>query len=106
MLPSTATMKVKVAASVSLKSSSAHVTSGKKVTLTATVAPSDTGGSVVFEYLKSGSWHSIGTKAVSATGSATQTWSVPKGAWHVRARFTGSSINSAKTSKKVTVAGE
>ena len=106
VLTSSQSVNVKVAASISVKSSAASVKTGKLVTLTATTAPADANGSVVFEYLKAGHWTLIATKALTGTATTTTTWKVPKGTWSVRARYVPGTSNAAATSRNITVAGK
>lgn len=91
-------ISVNVRARVSLKATK----SGSKTKLTATLAPADVAGQVVFERKSGRSWKRIATTTISA-GSASTTFKAPEGSTKVRARFLGSATNAASTSKTVTV---
>jgi hypothetical protein len=99
-LASQASMRVNVAASVSMHISPRRIPRGTTVTLTAAVSPSVADGSVTFEYLKvtrSGSrWTAIATKAVKS-GVASATFK-PAASMLVRARYTGGVTNAPAVS--------
>ena len=103
-LPGQTTKQLYVSAAVGLRASSSSVKHGAKATLSATVLPSDTSGSVVFEYLSGKTWRSLGTAPISAA-RAVLSWKVPKGKSTIRARYVGS-INHGGTSKSITVTGK
>jgi hypothetical protein len=92
------TLVVNVRARISLKATK----SGTKTKLTATLAPADVTGQVVFERLSGHTWKRIATADIAAAGAST-TFTAPKGSTKVRARFLGSDANAASTSKTVTV---
>lgn len=101
-LPVSKAMSVKVKAKVSVKSSAKRVKKGKRVTLTASVAPADTGGSVVFERYSHGRWKRIASTTV-VNGKASYSYKPPAGTIKIRARTTGSSKNIAKTSSSIKI---
>lgn len=101
-LAATKDISVKVAAKVKLAKSASTIKRGKKVTLTATVSPKDSGGKVVFERYSGGRWKTIATKSVVA-GKAVYKYKAPLGKNTLRARTVGSSINASGKSSKITV---
>jgi len=94
-LPGSAEDTVKVRAAVSLATS----VSGRRVTLTAKVRPADTGGKVALQRYTGGSWRTIATVAVPASGGLTKAWTAPgPGTYRFRAKFLGSALNAAAAS--------
>ena len=94
-LPGSAEDTVKVRAAVSLATS----VSARRVTLTAKVRPADTGGRVALQRYAGGSWRTIATFDVPASGGVTKVWTAPgSGAYRFRAKFLGSALNAAATS--------
>jgi hypothetical protein len=102
---------IKVAAAVSVSSSSNSVRTGRSVTLTSRVVPaSAAGGRVTFEYYDAGrrSWRAIATQKLAASGGsakATATWKVLRGSHKLRARYLGGSLNATSVSTTVAVKG-
>ena len=102
-LPSQATRQLYVSASIALKASKTSVKHGARVTLTATVLPATTTGSIIFEYQSGKKWYAVGSAAISSAKAAVS-WKVPKGRFTLRARYSGS-INHGGTSNTVSVRG-
>lgn len=101
-LAATQDVNVKVAAKVKLKPSAKTIKRGKKVTLTATVLPKDSGGKVVFERYSGGRWKAIATR-YTVGGKAAYKYKAPLGSNRLRARTIGSAVNAPGTSSKITV---
>jgi len=101
-LQTSKTLYAKVAAKVSLKSSSYKIKRGKRVTLTATLQPADTNGKVVFERYTNGYWKQIATRTIYS-GKATYSYKAPLGTTKIRARTTGSTKNVAGKSSTIKV---
>lgn len=101
-LAATKTLYVKTAAKVALTRSAYRVKKGKYVTLTATLKPADTNGSVVFERYTGGRWKKIATKTISG-GKAAYKYKAPLGTNKFRARTINSTRNAAGKSSTVTV---
>lgn len=103
-LPSSAISRVYVTAKVTLKTTSTSVRRGTAITLTASVAPTSTPGSVVFERFDGRTWRAVATKTL-ASGTATYRYAPPLGVNKYRARYvpgTGAT-NKAGTSNLITV---
>jgi hypothetical protein len=97
-----ASKTLRVRAAVKVTPSDTRVKYGKKVKLTATLAPSSTVGKVVFERYSSGRWRKIATKTISH-GKAAVIFKPAKGSHKVRVRYLGGTVNAAKTSYAKTI---
>jgi hypothetical protein len=100
-----------VRASVKIGTSSKSVKHGKKVTLTASVAPGTSTGTVTFQYYNSSSrsWRKIVARTLTTGSSyakATTSWAVPKGSRKVRVVYGGCTANAGNTSSSVTIVGK
>lgn len=95
-------INVKVAAKVKLSRSAGTIKRGKKVTLTATVSPKDSGGKVVFERKTGDRWKTIATRSVVA-GKAVYAYKAPLGENTLRARTISSAVNAPGKSSSITV---
>ncbi len=101
-LPGSDQADVAVRAAVRL----AATTSGRRMTLTATVRPADTGGRVAIQRWAGGGWRTVKTAKLPTSGKVSAAWTAPAaGTYRWRARFLGSELNLPKTSavRSVTV---
>jgi len=82
--------------------SSGPYTEGQKITLTATITPTNATGTVTF-YRSNGAngpWTSLGSTALpTGTTKVTKTWTAVKGSWYFRAHYGGSSTYAASEDK-------
>jgi len=101
-LPASMTLYARVSAKVALKSSASKIKRGKTVTLSATVLPSDTNGSVRFERYSGGRWKILTTRTLVG-GKAAYRYKAPLGTNKLRARTIGSTRNSWGKSSTITV---
>ncbi len=104
-LESNALLSVKTRAAIMLRTSTTSVARGKYLTLTASVMPTGTTGTVVFERLNGRSWTRIGTRSLSAGSASLRFKATTLGSNSVRVRYVGGAVNAAATSsvKRFTV---
>jgi hypothetical protein len=102
-LASSTEVPVDVAAGVSLRTSARLVRGSGGVTLTASIRPSDAGGSVAFERRKGRRWVVIGSRWLSASGNASMSWRPPAGTSTLRAHYRGGITNVGADSRTVVV---
>lgn len=101
-LPGSDQVDVGVRAAVRL----AAAVSGRRVSLTATVRPADTGGKVAIQRWAGGRWLTLRAARLPSSGKVAASWTAPgAGTYRWRARFLGSELNLPKTSatRSVTV---
>lgn len=98
-LSADATISIKTYAKVVVKSSPSSVSRGKRVTLYASIAPTQTaGGAVTFQYYNGGAkqWRTIGGGTLALSGNwavASRSWIPPVGSTSVRAIYAGGVTN-------------
>jgi hypothetical protein len=102
-LGATATRNIRVSARLTLAAKPAHVQPGGHVKLIATLQPLQPGVKVWFERLAGGKWVPIKAVPVTASGTASTTWTPPSGSSIVRARFAGSALSAPATSARAVV---
>lgn len=92
----------KVRAGVGLTASATSLRAGRTLTLNASVAPTTTTGTVLFEIYRNKRWQPLATRTLSA-GKASLAYKPATGVWAHRVRFTGNTVNAAQTSRTITV---
>jgi hypothetical protein len=93
-----------VRASVRIRTSANSVKSGKKVTLSATVTPGSSTGTVNFQFYDPArhAWRTVGTRTLAAA-KASLSWAPPKGSRKVRVVYSGCTYNAGATSSTLTI---
>ena len=102
-LASSATARISVSAYVALKASSTRFTYGSTITVTTATFPRSAAGKVVFErYIGARRWAVITSRTLTK-GVASMKYKAPLGTVKIRARYLGGTINTAGTSRIVTI---
>lgn len=94
-LPGHADEAVKVRPAIALGAT----VQGRAMTITAKVAPADTGGKIAIQRFSSGRWQTVKSVKVPATGVVKTNWTAPgAGIYRWRAKTSGSTLNAAGAS--------